>query len=354
MPQGLHPALPAEGCRAHGSGDGTRPPPSVPDSVGRGTWARACPRPSPLLLPPSRPAPAGVQPQVVLVLTPNKDFIYPQSVGDYGQVAAVTLQCALTPGWRSPHGARGRGQQSRGGRHNGGLGGETRWGWASSPGAPAVTHAALRHGGSLVPGGPWPRASSRPGHNIPAGWANTGCKTHTAGTGGGQCQTPMGASSSPLPMPARQAGQHPAPSPIWGTHRRGVSSSALALHACKGDPVPALAPVQNRRQHYPLTCVTPSRHPRVWMPGAGAAQAHPQGGSSGSAKLRAGGCSVAAHRPSPQPPLASLLGGSRSWPQGPRVSPGFAPSRAPAALTPEVAPHWLRAFGKGCRCLWAV
>lgn len=79
MPQEPHPALLGEGCGAHGSGDEARPIP-----VSRQHW--------PWHVGSSRPAPASVQPQVVLVLTPNKDFIYPQSAGNSRQAAVVTLR----------------------------------------------------------------------------------------------------------------------------------------------------------------------------------------------------------------------------------------------------------------------
>lgn len=238
------------------------------------------------------------------------------------------------------------GRQNRGGRHDGRAGGEGENAGAGlhPPVPPVVTHAAHRHDGSPVPGGPRPRASSRPHHSIPGGWANTGCKTHTAGTGGSAPGT-HGCQQPPLADASRGGGgQHPAPSPIWGTHRRGVSSSALALHACKGDAVPAPAPAQNRWQRYPPPPTKPAS-PRTGTRGSGCREpARPKQG--------AGGCS-GAHRPS-KTPLTSLPGGSRSWPQGPRVSPGSAPSRAPTALVLEVAPHQLQGFGKGWRCLWAM
>lgn len=152
---------------------------------------------------------------------------------------------------------------------------------------PGVTHAARRHGRLPVPGGPRPRASSHPGHNIPGGWADTGCKTHPAGRGG-QRRAPMGAGSL-------LGGQRLVPSLMWGTHRRGDSSSALALHACKGDAVPA--PAQNRRQRYPDLC-----HPN----GDRGAGCWDMGGSSQSAELWAMGGS-GAQRP-PQIPSSPSLG----------------------------------------------
>lgn len=130
-----------------------------------------------------------------------------------------------------------------------------------------VTHVAPHHGGSPVPRGPLPHASSHPGHSIPGGWADTACKTHTAGVSAGH---PAGANGLPLWMPTGQVRQRPAPSPVWGTHRRGVSSSALALHACKGDPVPAPAPAQNRWQHYPPDLC----HPEWGPEGLGARSWH--------------------------------------------------------------------------------
>lgn len=155
-----------------------------------------------------------------------------------------------------------------------------------SPRAPAVTHAALRHGWG-VPGGPRPSASSRPGHKIPGGRAETGCKTHTAGTGG-QRRAPRVPPASP--GDASRAGR--APAPIWG----------LTAGASSPRPWPSTPAGGTRCQRRPLRRTGGSVTPSVSPQRGTRAQTPPQGGSSETTVPGARGCS-AARRPPDSPHL---------------------------------------------------
>lgn len=218
----LHDAPGPTDATAIRAGMGAMPP------MGQGACHHICPlwhamHTKPSLSPPSRPAPDGTQPRVVPVLTPN--------------TALFTLnQWAIRTSDRGhpavpPHG--GRGTWRRGG-------GRTNISVSPPRSVPALTHSALCH--RPVPVGPRPRASSRPHHRIPGGWAESGCKTHSAqrrvptwggggGRGGGGEGHPGGG--------VRERG---------ATHRSGDSCSALAL--CRGDPTPPTAPAHNGRQRY--------------------------------------------------------------------------------------------------------
>lgn len=117
------------------------------------------------------------------------------------------------------------------------------------------------------------------------------------------------------------------PRPGLGTHRRGVMSSALALHACRGDPMAAPAPAQNRRQRYPDLC-------------------HPSGGPEPQ-RLRVAapkqpclGPGDAAH---PQTPLTALPGGS-----GTSGVPKLSPTSAGGGTSR------LQGLSKGSPCLWVM
>lgn len=195
--------------------------------MGQGACHHICPlwhamHTEPSLSPPSRPAPDGTQPRVVPVLTPN--------------TALFTLnQWAIRTSDRGhpavpPHG--GRGTWRRGG-------GRTNISVSPPRSVPALTHSALCH--RPVPVGPRPRASSRPHHRIPGGWAESGCKTHSAQrrvpTWGGGGREGEGEGHPGGGVRERGA-----------THRSGDSCSALAL--CRGDPTPPTAPVHNGRQRY--------------------------------------------------------------------------------------------------------
>lgn len=157
----LHDAPGPTDATAIRAGMGEMPP------MGQGACHHICPlwhamHTKPSLSPPSRPAPDSTQPRVVPVLTPN--------------TALFTLnQWAIRTSDRGhpavpPHGGRGTWRRGGGGRTNISV---------SPPrSVPALTHSALCH--RPVPVGPRPRASSRPHHRIPGGWAESGCKTHSA------------------------------------------------------------------------------------------------------------------------------------------------------------------------------
>lgn len=203
--------------------------------------------------------------------------------------------------------------------HGGGRSGAGR---ALSPGAPAVTHAALGHGWG-VPGGPRPSASSRPGHKIPGGWANTGCKTHTAGTGV-QRRAPRVPPASP--GDAGRAGK--APAPIWGLTAGGSSPR----------PWPSTPAGGTRCQRRPLRGTGAALARSESPPRGTRAQTPPQGGSSGTAEPGARGrCEERRPPNSPRLPPGELKGLGC-----PRAQPHF---RYPQL---EVAPHGLQRS----RCLW--
>lgn len=120
------------------------------------------------------------------------------------------------------------------------------------------------------------------------------------------------------PPPVVPAGQAEPP-PHLGTHRRGFISSALALHACRGDPMPAPAPAQNRRQRYPDLChpggdPSPNtsgwqlRNNRAWAEGMLCAPKVPSPPSRGARGPRVS--------PSSAPPRVATAGGGTSQPQG--------------------------------------
>lgn len=167
------------------------------------------------------------------------------------------------------------GRQNRGGRHDGRAGGEGENAGAGlhPPVPPVVTHAAHRHDGSPVPGGPRPRASSRPHHSIPGGWANTGCKTHTAGTGGSApgthgCQQPPLADASrggggSIQLPPQFGGLTAGASAprLWpSTRARGTRCRRLPLRRTGGSVTPPPTPNLRHPERGPEGLDAGSRH----------------------------------------------------------------------------------------------
>lgn len=154
---------------------------------------------------------------------PKHGSVYPQSMGDQDKRS------------RSPRCATPRRQRDL----EEGGGGRTNISVSPPRSVPALTHSALCH--RPVPVGPRPRASSRPHHRIPGGWAESGCKTHSAQrrvpTWGGGGREGEGEGHPRGGVRERGA-----------THRSGDSCSALAL--CRGDPTPPTAPAHNGRQRY--------------------------------------------------------------------------------------------------------
>lgn len=136
--------------------------------------------------------------------------------------------------------------------------------WALSPSAPAVTHAALRHGGSPVLGGPRPHASSHPGHSIPGGWANTGCKTHTARTRGSALGT-HGCWQPPLANASQAGGAASSPLPDLGDSPQGRQLLSSGPPCVQRGPGASAGPCAEQVAVLPPTCVTPNGDPRVWM-----------------------------------------------------------------------------------------
>lgn len=335
------------------------PPPSVPDSVGGGTLGTSLSSSQPAATaakPPGasqRSAPSGSCPH-------PKQRLYLSSIsgrlrtsGSGHPAACPDARVTVTPA----NGGDGGGKAGAGGATEGWVGDG---GWDARAGLrppvppwsltlPSATAARLSRGG--------PGRAPPPIHVIasPAAGQIPAAKHTPPGLGGGgavgsQRRAPMGAGSLPLPMPAGQAGQCPAPCPIWGTHRRGVSSSALALHVCKGDPVPALAPAQNRRQRYPPDM----RHPKRGPEGLEAGSRHSPSNPSGRHIQAFGQGDALGHAEPPKLPSPPSPGTLSHGLEDPRVSPSSALSRAPIALALEVAPHRLQGFGKGRRCLWEM
>lgn len=181
---------------------------------------------------------------------------------------------------------------------------------------PAVTHAALCYGGSPVPGGPRPRASSRPGHSVPGGWADTACKTHRRDGGVGDEHLAVPTASSPCQcQPGRMGwGAACSPLPDFGDSPQGRQLLGSGPPCVQGGRGAGAGPCAEQAAALPHGLRHPDGDPRGWMAAAGTAQAPTGGGSSKSwelwahrAPLPPWGLSIVASRTSCVPELSPIL-----------------------------------------------